>query len=181
MEDHELWRREHLVLLPAHIDDMFMNLPLVAKVAAVPKDAQLKDRTHEAIALILVDVDEAADHADDGLWTRLHLFQQRAHLGERLRAEMLIGVEEENPVALCLFQRSVLRGGKVVLPRMMKDACARLLCHLDRAIGRSRIDDNHLVSDLLHRGEPCADIFFFVLRDHTRGKLHASTSFIHAS
>ena len=129
---------------------MLMNLALVAKVGTIAENAQLEDCSRKAVSLILVDVDEPADHADDGLRAFLHLHEERAHLGNRLRTEIFVSVKEEDPVALRLFQRAVLRGGKIVLPRMMKDACARRLRHLDRTIGRASIDDNHLVSNLLH-------------------------------
>ena len=181
MEDHKLGRREHLVLRLALVDDALMNLSLVAKVGTVLEDAQLEDRAREAISLILVDVDEAADHADDGLLALFHLRQHRAHPLDRLRAEILIGVEEEDPVALRLFQRAVLRSGEVVLPRMVEYARASGFRHLDRAVGRASIDDDHLVGELLHRSEPRADILFFILCDHAGRKLHAPTSFIHAS
>ena len=150
MEDDEFRRHEHLVLCPMSIYDMLMDLALVAKIGTIAEDAQLEDRAHEAVSLILVDIDEAADHADDGLRALLHLQEQRTHLGNRLRTEIFVRVKEEDPIALRLFQRAVLRGGKIVLPRMMKDACARRLRHLDRTVGRAGIDDNHLVGKLLH-------------------------------
>ena len=181
MKDYKLRRCKHLMFVFALVDNALMNLSLVTQIGAVLKNTQLKNSARKTVSLILVDVDETADHADDGLLAPFHLLQHRTYLADCLRTEILVGVKKKNPISLGFFQCIILRSGKVVLPWMVKYTRSRRFCHFNRTIGRSRIDNDHLIGELFHRIEPSADIFLFVFHNHAGGELHAPTSFIHAS
>jgi len=76
-----------------------------------------------------------------------------AALRRQFRAEFLVGVEHQNPVAGDVFKRGVARGAEIVAPDKMMHFRAVRLRDFHRAVGRAGVHDNDLTGDGLDGSE----------------------------
>ena len=64
--------------------------------------------------------------------------------------QLLVGVEDQHPVAGGGVEGGVSRGGEVVVPRRLNHLCARFARDVDRSVGAARVHDDHLIDNASH-------------------------------
>src|SRR5262249_60965675 len=90
--------------------------------------------------------------------------------GSRRGSAALVGVDLEDPLATGMVESVVPGGSKVVDPLEVEDARSALSCDPLGSVGRSRIDDDHLIDEPAQRAQAAVEISRFVLDDQARGE-----------
>src|SRR5579872_2175536 len=101
--------------------------------------------------------------------------QQFAQGSSQWKIEFLVRIETQNPISGCLVDCRILLRGEA-LPFFDEHFFAKRFRNLDRAVGRSGIDDDYFSFAVghqgLHAGERAAEVGFFVEGNDHDGKIH---------
>src|SRR4029077_2599319 len=93
---------------------------------------------------------------------------ESAKLFEGVRLDSLVGIEPEDPVTGGMGKRFIAGGGEVVRPGEIKDPGAELPGNVRGAVGRSGVDGNDFVKQLMNGVEALRQILPLVFDDHAQ-------------
>ena len=150
--------------------EALMDAADVAEPRQMLEQACLRERHKHTVVLVHVDIDHAAGDADDAI-VIFEADGDGTQVRERFLRKVFIGIEEQDPMPVRLVECEILCGGEVVLPRKRIDLGAAFFRELHGVVRAARIDDDDLVGDGPHGGEPFFDVLRLVLHDGARRDL----------
>ena len=154
---------------------MLVDTPYKAQMRQAAEDALHLCRRSKKRARLHINIDKTHNEPVN-LFLRIIRLDERTHARCGLIREIFVRIGKDHPVSRCPVERKIFRGSKVVDPVKMINLRTARACSLDRRVGRSRIDHDHLVSKDAHGGEPARQVLFLVLCDDTGRNFHCISS-----